>query len=237
MGRIGHIYKITSPTGSIYIGKTVRLKDRLYHYKYCSGIESQKIIYNSIKKYGWESHTLEILLETTDVDKLSELEIFYIKKYNSCRYNNDKGMNLTLGGEGTFGRVDSEETKKKRAKHHIGSKRSEKTKKLMSSLKKGKPSTRIGYVCSEETKQKVSKANKGRLPSVSTIKNRNETRLKKLINQHTSILQIDNKTKEVVKEWVMLPKEIAKSLKTCDSSIVKCLKKKHHKGYIWRYKK
>jgi predicted GIY-YIG superfamily endonuclease len=32
--KLCHIYKITSPSGRIYIGKTTNLKERLKHYKY-----------------------------------------------------------------------------------------------------------------------------------------------------------------------------------------------------------
>ena len=33
MNRIGYIYKITSPTGRIYIGKTCRPNDRVSNYR------------------------------------------------------------------------------------------------------------------------------------------------------------------------------------------------------------
>jgi group I intron endonuclease len=94
MEKIGYIYKITSPTGSIYIGKTISLKTRISNYKNCSGIERQRILYNSIKKYSWESHIFEIIEETKDIKILSDLEIFYIKKFNSYRHTNEKGQKL-----------------------------------------------------------------------------------------------------------------------------------------------
>ena len=86
MEKIGYIYKITNPTGSIYIGKTISLKTRISNYKYCSGIEKQRILYNSIKKYGWESHIFEIIEETKDIKILSDSEIFYIKNLNNHQY-------------------------------------------------------------------------------------------------------------------------------------------------------
>jgi group I intron endonuclease len=239
MERIGHIYKITSPTGGVYIGKTVRLKERLSNYKYCSGISEQKMLYNSIKKHGWESHTFEVLVETIEIDNLSNLEIQYIKEFNTYHYNNSKGMNLTLGGDGTLGRKVSEETKKKMIRAHIGSKRSEETKKLMSSLKKGKPSNRVGYVCSEETKQKVSKANKGKIHSSETIEKRKNSFLRKMLNDHDCILQIDITNNKIIKEWYILPNDINKHFGVTYSNIRKCLKgqKSHSLGYKWKYKK
>ena len=86
---IGTIYKLTSPSGKIYIGQTTNLKDRkrcLYNpNKYYSGHRLD----NAIKKYGIENFKYEIIIQIIDSDKirlrekLNELEIFYIEKYNS----------------------------------------------------------------------------------------------------------------------------------------------------------
>jgi group I intron endonuclease len=238
MEKKGYIYKITNPNGKIYIGQTTRLNDRLTAYRNCNNISSQQLLYYSIKKYGWDNHTFEVLTEVS-VDKIHNTEIEYIKEHNSFFKENLNGMNMTRGGEGALGRKNSPETIKKRINSILGRKHSEETKKLMSLIKKGKTSNKKGIPCSESTKEKISQANKGRKPSKETINNRNKTRLQKLIENHESILQIDKTTKKLIKEWVILPKEIGKALKICDSSIVKCLKnkKEHHKGFIWQFKK
>lgn len=238
MTNIGYIYKITNPTGKIYVGKTSRLNDRISKYRNCNGISQQKIIYNSIKKYGWINHTFEVIIEAP-IDQLSYLETFYIETFNSFHYSNPKGMNLTKGGEGTPGRKDSIETKTKRSNSIRGRHHSDQTKHLMSELKKGKPSNNKGMPCSDETKKKISESNKGKIPSDKTKQNRNNTRLVNLINLHEAILQINKTTNLVIKEWKILPKEIAKHFNICDSGIIKCLnrKKEHTMGYIWRYKK
>jgi group I intron endonuclease len=108
----GVIYKIINPTGRVYIGKTINFKTRMNYYKN-SKSDSQKIISNSIKKYGWKNHIVEIL-EECDYNLLNELEIKYIEKEKSFRGINIFGMNLTLGGDGCFGRIDNEEIRKKR---------------------------------------------------------------------------------------------------------------------------
>ena len=238
MANIGYIYKITSPTGKIYIGKTSRLNNRITKYRNCNGISEQKIIYSSIKKHGWLNHTFEVITEAP-IDQLSHLESFYIETFNSFHYSNPNGMNLTKGGEGTHGRKDSIETKTKRANSIRGRHHSEQTKQLMSKLKKGKPSNNKGIPCSDEKKKKISEANKGKIPSELTKQNRNNTRLANLISNHEAILQIDKTTNTIVKEWKELPKEIAKYFDICDTNIIKCLngKKEHTIGYIWRYKK
>jgi group I intron endonuclease len=88
------IYKITNPTGKIYIGKSIDIEKR--HYQYEKGhMKQQTALYNSVKKYGWNNHKVEILKECEE-DKLNELESYYISYYNSV----EKGLNLTYGGDG-----------------------------------------------------------------------------------------------------------------------------------------
>jgi group I intron endonuclease len=238
MDQIGYIYKITSPTGKIYIGKTTRLNNRISHYRSLNGISQQKLLYRSIVKHGWGNHLFEII-DTCPSHLLSELEIKYISLNNSYHYNNPLGMNLTQGGEGTLGRKDSKETIQKRSQKLIGKTRSESTKQLMSSLKKGKPSYRAGLPLSDEHKQKISQSNKGMLPTNETKVKRNQTRLINMLRDHESILQIDPATNQILKEWKILPVDISKEIGVDDTNIIKCLKKKNNtcKGFIWKYQK
>jgi len=90
------IYKITSPTGQIYIGKTTNLLYRLQVHKYRSKKQTTKL-YASIRKYGWEEHRVDILFQAECSSLLLKtLECMYIKQYNS----QDKGLNMTAGGDG-----------------------------------------------------------------------------------------------------------------------------------------
>ena len=54
------IYKITSPSGKIYIGQSVNIKDRIKAYK-CGHCKEQPFVCNSILKHGWENHKFEII--------------------------------------------------------------------------------------------------------------------------------------------------------------------------------
>lgn len=235
--QIGYIYKITSPSNKIYIGKTTRLRDRISYYK-SNKNNGQKMIENSIKKYGWDNHIFEILVEAP-VSQLSELEIKFIKEYNSYHYDNPLGMNLTKGGEGLLGKKHSPETIKKMIEKRTGSKRSEETKKLMSELKKGKiPS------CAKNPKTeyflKVARESKlGKKRNIESINSMNQTKLNNFLQKHGSILQIDILTNNIVKEWFILPKDIAKELQMDNTRIYKSLKKIQDPktGHIWRYKK
>ena len=236
MERIGYIYKITSPTGKIYIGKTMRPNDRITSYRNNSNTQRQRILYNSIQKHGWHSHTFEII-DTAPESELSLLEINTIQKFNSFHGNNSEGMNLTLGGDGGLGRRDSEEVKRRRAEKHIGKKRSERSKLLMSIAKKGKPPHNKGIPCSESAKRKISLANSNREKTEHEKLLMRETRVKRLIDEHGAILQIEPKTNSVLKEWTILPKEISTELGIY--SIWKALKTPNKKagGYLWSYKK
>jgi group I intron endonuclease len=108
------IYKITNPKGKIYIGQTKNFKQRLSNYrspnKNCIG----RKLFNSIKKYNWENHkievihTLELLLNNIQ-EELDNLEIYYIDLFNSVK----EGLNLTYGGNGG---KPSQETINKRIK-------------------------------------------------------------------------------------------------------------------------
>lgn len=60
------------------------------------------IVFNSIKKHGWDSHLFEIIEEVHD-DRLSEREMHWIKELNTYVYSNSMGMNMTIGGEGHRG--------------------------------------------------------------------------------------------------------------------------------------
>lgn len=88
------IYTITNPKNKLYVGQSIDLERRKKDYS--SNTKSrrqQRKIDLSIKKYGWENHTFKIIKECKEED-LNELEIYYIKKYNSIK----EGLNISEGG-------------------------------------------------------------------------------------------------------------------------------------------
>lgn len=92
------IYKITSPSGRIYIGQAINLDDRRKDYE-SYNCKAQRLLYNSLKKHGFEQHLFEIVIEGEfSIQELNELEIKYVKEFNSFRGWTEKGMNLTTGG-------------------------------------------------------------------------------------------------------------------------------------------
>jgi group I intron endonuclease len=96
---MGLIYKITSPTSKIYVGKTYDLRKRINCHKCCVRKGSNIILHNSIRKYGWDAHVLEIIEEVDD-SLLNEREMFWITELKTYCYENKMGLNMTKGGEG-----------------------------------------------------------------------------------------------------------------------------------------
>lgn len=178
------IYKITSPSGNIYIGQSVDLADRFRRYKKLK-CKLQPFIYRSLLKHGSDKHLFEIIHELPkDVSQtiLNDYEIFYINIYKEAGV---VLMNIKSGGAG--GGKCAEETKKKIGDANRGRKMSEHQRLSISSRQKGKPAwnkgmkgrklnltvekrkarseiakKRIGFKHSEETKLQFSLTRKGR---------------------------------------------------------------------------
>ena len=134
----GHIYKITNTiNGKTYIGKTINLKKRWYQHR---RMKENKVLYKAFNKYGIENFTFEEVISIKSEDKetldfmLNTLETFYIEKFNS--YN--KGYNCTLGGEGTVGRIVSEENRMNLRNSHLGHKHTEKHKEKIGAALRGR---------------------------------------------------------------------------------------------------
>lgn len=88
------IYKITSPSGKIYIGQSKDIERRIAEYARNKNYEQGRI-YHSILKYGFEVHIFETLF-TCEPEELDVWEIFYVDVYNTFKTEN--GLNLTPGG-------------------------------------------------------------------------------------------------------------------------------------------
>jgi group I intron endonuclease len=162
------IYKITSPSGNVYIGQSRNIKKRWEAYREYKKIKKQPAICRSFEKYGIDSHVFEVIHEVTDVnnlDILNELEIFYIKLYTELGCTM---LNIDQGGRNS---KKSPETRAKIGLSKIGNKnnlgryKSEETKKKISETKKGNsPAWNKGIPWPEEVKKKMYKFPKGFKP-------------------------------------------------------------------------
>jgi group I intron endonuclease len=102
------IYKITSPSGRIYIGQSINLQERLRKYKELNRSKSQPKLNRSFKKYGISNHIFEIEIKC-ELEQLNTLERFYQEQYNCC----EVGLNCMLTKTSDRSGEHSEETKLK----------------------------------------------------------------------------------------------------------------------------
>lgn len=104
------IYKITNrDDGKVYIGQSVDIKHRrACHFHDLKNNKHKNLHLQRAYNKSKEGFDFEVICTCKEED-LNELEIFYIKKYDSC--NPKFGYNIDLGGNGS-GRM-SEETKRK----------------------------------------------------------------------------------------------------------------------------
>lgn len=131
MGRITYIYKITNPKGKIYIGSTIDLVGRKSKYKNLRCINQTKL-YHSLKKYGFENHTFEIVYMCDEIDR-NKYEFIYGKKYDVIGKN---GLNLSLPKiDDTYTNM-SDETKKKIGLSHKNKVISDNQKQILSKKSK-----------------------------------------------------------------------------------------------------
>lgn len=102
------IYKITSPSGKIYIGQSKNIENRIKKYKGLTANKQPKI-QRSIEKYGWINHILEVI-EECPFDDLNKRERYWQDFYNVLGEN---GLNCVLTGCDEKPFEMSEETKSK----------------------------------------------------------------------------------------------------------------------------
>lgn len=107
----GKIYKIINKkNGLIYVGCTINSLEKRFneHLYRCFKTNYKSKLYNSMKKYGQDNFTIE-LIEECNLDMIYETEKKYVESYDS--YNN--GLNSTFGGEGCLGYTHSPEIRQK----------------------------------------------------------------------------------------------------------------------------
>jgi len=107
---LGKVYKVTSPSGRIYVGSTsMSVENRWKHYKNCNCHEQTKL-YNSLKKYGSENHIYEVIWEG-DLELMLKMEHLLGMELNVL--DKKKGLNLVLPGVEDLPRKVSDETRER----------------------------------------------------------------------------------------------------------------------------
>ena len=90
------IYKITSPSGKIYIGQSVNIERRFAEYRRNGGAKKQRRLAASFAKYGTDAHEFSIVTECAEPD-LQRLEREWQERLDVC---DRKGLNCRLVADG-----------------------------------------------------------------------------------------------------------------------------------------
>lgn len=125
------IYKITSPTGKIYVGQSVFIQRRFLKYKRLE-CKSQRRLYNSFKRHTVEKHNFEII-ELCNVKSLNKKERYYQELYNVIGKN---GLNCVLTNCNISHKIISTKTRLKLKKGRLGKKHTTESKLKMSIIQK-----------------------------------------------------------------------------------------------------
>jgi group I intron endonuclease len=246
------IYKITSPSGKIYIGQSTNIPEREKHYKKKKCIKQPKI-FNSLNKHGWDKHIFEII-EECHIDKLDEREIYWKQYYLDqvegdwdkvlfCElYDNGGGPRNNLTRQKMSISIKKvKQSMSKDEKREMGDKikefhnnmtdeqRDDISEKLSNSLK--------SYYDNMTESEKVEMGNKIKNSRHNmTTKQKQDWKLKIGQSKHKTIIQYDLNN-NIIKEWNSL-KSASQSLniKIGDISSVCRGKGKTAGGFIWKFK-
>ena len=144
------IYKITGPSGKVYIGQTTNFTKRKNYYK--NGAKPYQVrIHNSLQKYGYDAHTIEFI-EQCLVENLNERERYWQDFYDVIGEN---GLNCRLTETKDKSGFISDESKSKMSVARQNRILTDKEKYRLKSLFLGRKHT-------EETRLKMSESAKGR---------------------------------------------------------------------------
>ena len=160
MNKICGIYKITSPSGKVYIGQSVDIKRRFTSYKTLNKSKRQVKLYNSFVKYSVDKHIFEIIEECL-IDFLNERERYWQEQYNVLEYS--KGLNLCLTSTKDKKHLHSEETRNKISESNKGEKCFWYGKTFTEETKSKMRESRKGYKHTQDSLDKMSLSQKGRV--------------------------------------------------------------------------
>lgn len=152
------VYKATNlVTGKIYIGQTTRsLELRKQAHFQAAYKGSNTHFHQSIRKYGPDNFSFEILQEVSTKKELNRLETYYIQKFDSIK----QGYNMVDGGHNNI--MFNGKVKKK----HDAIMRSEEVRNKISNTLKA---YRKEHPFTEETRCKISEKLKGNQHGVNQV--------------------------------------------------------------------
>ena len=207
------IYKLTSPSGKIYIGQTQCLYKRFQDYR---KPKANEYLMKAILKYGLENISVEILEKDVELGLLDEREQFYL---DTLQPFGDNGYNICREASTTRGRKRPKEELKGTSEYRktrvgelnsfFGKKHTEETKQLLSKLK---------------TNSKLSKEH------IEKFCGAGQESVKRKIHQ------LCKETGMLLKTWDYI-RQASRELKINEGSIVSCCKGNYKSagGFVWKY--
>ena len=168
------IYKLTSPSGKIYIGQTQCLYLRFRSYR---KMYTNEYLKKALLKYGLENIIVEILEKDIPLENLDEREQFYL---DTLQPFGDNGYNICKEASTTRGR-------KRPFEEMIGLSEYRKT-------RVGELNSFFGKTHTEEVKQKIRELRIGKKLSEQHIEKIKEKTIR-------CVKQVDIVTKEVIAEY------------------------------------
>lgn len=203
------VYKHTFPNGKIYIGITSQKP--YIRWKYGKGYTTT-IMKNAIEKYGWGNIRHEILFENLTKEQAEQKEIELIKSYRSNEF--EYGYNLASGGAVNQGYKHSKEFRTK-----------------ISERQKGKPGNRKGSHLTDKQKKHLSEINKGKQLTQETKDKMSKARENGNVWNAKAVVNVE--TNEVFKSQKMAGEKYKINYKNIN--LVVRGKRKTAGGYHWKY--
>lgn len=220
------IYKITNPNGKIYIGQSTDIEKRFNRYKQ-GDCKNQRVLFNSLIKYGWSNHTFEII-EECEKHELNKKERYYQDIFNVL---SDNGLNSTIVEENGIIKIFSCETIENMS---VAAK-----KRIVSEIRKQHQSKMLsGRKYTDEHKSKISAANKGKEHWWNKGKPTSEYQKQMAsIKNKVKVYQYDINL-NFIKEWDSI-KSAGAYFNSKGTSITDCAKGKNKTafGFKWFYTK
>lgn len=91
------VYCLCFPNGLCYVGKARSLVRRLRDHRTCAKKGAKNLLYRAIRKYGWESIRIAVLVSKVPEKEAYRLETVWIRRLQT---HGPGGYNETDGGEG-----------------------------------------------------------------------------------------------------------------------------------------
>lgn len=160
------VYKITSPSGAVYVGQSWDILARWKSYKSYRH-QDQPRLFNSFKKHGAENHKFEIIAWFSAGCSQQALDDYERQHIADLKAQGIPLLNIMEGGRG--GR-HSEESKRKIGEANRNSKRPD----LAAYNRAFKAEQMRGRKATEETKRKIGLAHKGKAWSKGRVQSESE---------------------------------------------------------------